>query len=85
MIGEVVEQPLGGRRRPLSLPRVVGQRDIHIAQNPHVVVEPPQMGGASRAASDGDGEQRRETPGMFLERLDAEQFHAAVERMDLRL
>ena len=41
---EVVEQPLGGGRRLLAAPRVVGQGDIHVPQRVHVAVESPQVG-----------------------------------------
>ncbi len=75
---EVVEQPLGGGRRLLAAPRGVSQGDIDVPQGAHVAVEPPQVGDAVRAAADGDREQGRQTPGMFFERLDPEQFHAAI-------
>ncbi len=43
-----------------------------------MAVEPPEVRDAARAAADRDREQSRQTPRMFFERFDPEQFHAAI-------
>ena len=75
---EVVEQPLGGGRRRLSAPGVVGERGVDLAQRAHVLVEPPQMRAAAAARPPRERQERREPPGVLLERLDPEQFDAAA-------
>ena len=72
---EVVEQPFGGWRHRL-LPRVFRERRVDLAQGAHVFPELPQVGAPAAALPRGNREQRRQTPGVLLQQLNAEQFLA---------
>ncbi len=77
---EVVEQPFSGRRRSLTQAYVLGQVHVDVSQRLHVPVEPFQVRLVAHAPLDGHRQERRETARVFFERLDAEQFEAAVDR-----
>ncbi len=74
---EVVEQPFGGRRRGFTASHVFGQRRIDIAKRSRVIVEPSQVRTAATAPTRCKGEQRRQTPRVLLQVLDAEQLDVA--------
>ena len=77
---EVVEQPFGRGGRSLATANVVGQGHVHVAQRLHVPVEALQMRAITNASPGRHRQQCRETSGVFFERLDAQQFQAAVHR-----
>ena len=73
MTGKVVEQPLGRRRRLFTLPGVVAEVQVHVAQRAKIVVESGEMaaGVEVEAAACGSRQQRRQTAGMLFEGFDS--------------
>jgi hypothetical protein len=72
---EIVEQPFGGWRHRL-LPRVLGECRVDLAQGAHVLRELPQVSATAAALPSINREQRRQTSGVLLQQLNAEQLLA---------
>ena len=70
--GEVVEQPLGGRRGLFALTGVVAEIQVDLAQCAKIAVEPGEMaaGVEVEAAACGSRQQRRQAAGMLFKRFD---------------
>ena len=75
---EIVEQPFSRRRRGLQA-RVVCQCCVETAQRPDVSFESPEVS-VSAAWLRRDREQRRQTSGVLLQKLNAQEFLAGTEQ-----
>jgi hypothetical protein len=73
---EVVEQPFGGGGHRL-LPRVVGERNVDLAQCANVQPEPAQVRvAAAPATARRNREQRGQSSRVLFQQLDTEEFLA---------
>jgi len=73
---EVVEQPLGRRRRRV-LTCILGEHRVDLAEGIHMFGEAAQMLTTAAAASRNNRQQRGQSSGVFVEQLDTEQLVGA--------
>ena len=71
---EVVEQPLGRRRRRLSALRVVGQRRVDLSKRARMLAQSLQVRAAVTAPARGNGEQGGQPPRVLFERFNSKEL-----------